>query len=285
MKKLGVIVSLVFAVLLLASSFVSAQASLQPIADGAVSFYENIFEPVGKFVLGKNTDDGQIFFAKLLFFMLLIGLVNYALIQIPSFAKKSWWISAIVSILAIRWVNADWIEAIVMPYSALGITLTAFFPFVIYFFLVEKGLEGNTVMRKVAWVFAAVVFMGMFLYRNAASTTTTTKVFGFVTSSATTTPGFNPTYIYLIAAVASVILLVADKTIQKAFGKARVSNMMDKHKYSVEYDTTVGYEKIRNEFYHLTSPSNNIKNAANSKISTLNQVRKSVGLPEFDVIP
>lgn len=281
MKKLGVIVLLS---LLLASSIVSAQAGLQPIADGAVSFYENIFEPVGKFLLGRNTDDGQIFFAKLLFFMLLVGLVNYALSQIPSFAKKSWWISAIISILAIRWVNADWIEAIVMPYSALGIALTAFFPFVIYFFLVEKGLGGNTVMRKLAWVFAAVVFIGMFFYRNAASTTTTTKVFGFVISSATTTPGFNPTYIYLIAAVASIILLLADKTIQRAFGKVRVSNMMDKHKYSVEYDTTVSYDKIMNEFSASTTPDA-LKPGANNRISILNQKRKSVDLPEFTPIP
>ena len=272
MKKLGVIVSLVFVSLLLVSSFVSAQPEiLKPIAENAKLFYSTIFEPFGKFLLGVNTIDGELFFAKLLFFIILITLVNYALSQFEPLKKMAWIVSAIVSILAVRYITPAWIETIVLPYTALGIALTAFFPFVLFFFFVEKGLQGHTVMRKVAWIFATVVFVGLFLYRDTAQ---------FPVSLG----GFNPAYIYLITAGLCLIMLIADKTIEKAFSNVRVSNMMDKHKYSVEYDTTVAYQKIMDEYSASVTPEV-LKPGANSRITTINQKRASVSLPGFTLIP
>lgn len=276
MEKFSVFV---FLTLFLVSSFVSAQitpgtfssASIwTSISDGARSFYDNVFEPFGKFLLGQNTDTGELFFAKLLFFIVLITLVNYALSQFPPLQKRAWIISAIVSILAVRYITPTWIETIVLPYTALGIALTAFFPFILYFFFVEKGLASYSAMRKIAWIFAAVVFVGLFFYRD-------------VNRFSNSVADFNPAFIYLITAGLSLAMLFADKTIQKAFGKARISNMMDKHKYSVDYDTTVAYDKIMNEYNDSNNPDA-LKPGANNKILTLNKKRKSVGLSEFDLI-
>jgi hypothetical protein len=286
MKKIGVIAFVVLS-LLLVSVFVSAQigrypgpgpassapsGALAPIVEGAENFYNTIFKPFGQFLLGANTLDGELFFAKLLFFIVLITLVNYALSQFPPLQSKSWIVSVAVSILAVRWITPSWIETVVLPYTALGITLTAFLPFVLFFFFVEKGLEGHTTMRKVAWIFAAVVFIGLFIYRDTTQFPANSK------------GAFNPANIYLVTAGLCLIMLFMDQTIQRAFGKARVSNMMDKHKYSVDYDTTVEYDKIMTNYNNSFNPDG-IKVSSNNKIDTLNAKRKTVkGLPKFDKI-
>ena len=87
MKSLGV-VAFVFALLILASSFVSAQETLNNIVDGANSFYTALLEPLGKFLLGSNTDSGELFFAKLLIFILLIAIISQVISQLPLSLNK-----------------------------------------------------------------------------------------------------------------------------------------------------------------------------------------------------
>ena len=222
MKKLGVIVLLSVFLFGFIGSFVSAQNQefLKPLADNAKYFYDTVFEPFGKFLLGKNTDNGELFFAKLLFFIILVSLVNYALSQFGPTKSKSWIISAAVAILAVRWITPTWIETVVLPYSALGIALTAFFPFVLFFFFVEKSLAGHTTMRKIAWIFAAVVFVGLFFYRADLS--------GLYSGDKKVE--FNPAIIYLITAGLCLIMLFTDKTIQNAFATAKASADSDLRK-------------------------------------------------------
>ena len=221
MKSLGV-VAFVFALLILASSFVSAQETLNNIVDGANSFYTALLEPLGKFLLGSNTDSGELFFAKLLIFILLIAIISQVISQLPlSLNKYGFLISFIVSILAVRFLNADWISTIILPYSVLGIALTSIFPLIIYFFFVEKSLSGYPAMRKIAWIFAGVVFVGLFIYRANGEQVIIDE-----------STGFNASYVYLITAVLCFIFLLMDKTIQKAFIRAK----HDQLKESVEME-------------------------------------------------
>jgi|SRR3989344_900883 len=262
MKKFGVL-ALVFVSLLLVSSFVSAQQQqiLKSIADAARSFYDTIFEPFGKFLLGQNTDSGELFFAKLLFFLILVTLVNYALSQFPPLEKRAWMVSAIVAILAVRYITPAWIETIVLPYTALGIALTSFFPFILYFFFVEKGLERYVILRKVAWIFAAVVFVGLFLYRD--------------TSRFPASLGFNPAIIYLITAGLCLIMFIADNTIQRAFARVRVANIADTHNAERQI-------KLDNQYVELTKNEDSSSfdvSAANKVIRTIRSKAKGWGIP------
>ena len=204
---------------------------MQSIRIGASDFYDALFEPFAKFLLG-SADTGEVFFAKLLFLLILTIFINYALAQIPNIAPKSKLFAFIISLLAVRFITPAWITTTILPYSALGIALTAFFPFVIYFFFVEKGFVGSPTMRKLAWIFAAVVFGGLFLYRDIEPI----DISG---------GQFKPGYIYLITASLSLVMLFLDKTIQRAFKKAEADNMREIHNIQLlgvlrhEYNETI----------------------------------------------
>ncbi len=279
MKKFGGVVALVVVSLLLLSGFVSAQTLGEKVATIAIDVYSNILEPIGKLLFGAGTDSGEIFFAKAMLFIILLSLITFAAGQIPPIAgKRAIWISLIVSILSVRLITADWVKAILLPYSALGIALTSFLPFMLYFFFVEKGLVGYTTMRKLAWIFAAVVFAGLFIYQNAAVTTTLSGVAPGTGSIAftSTIPGFNPTYIYLIAAIASIIMLLADNTIQRAFAKARAAGIGDERKAAIGLKLDTDYTEVLKT---VNEPSFD-KTKANIVIDSIRRRAKAIGVVE-----
>lgn len=209
MQKSFVVVGSFVLLSILAMSFASA-AVADAINDFGTVVWD-VVEPLAVFLLGDSSD-GALFMGRLLVFIILFSLVWIAVRQFPVIGgSKGWvWVIALaVSILAIRFTAEDWIETIILPYSVLGVALTAFFPLVVLFFFIEKGLEGKKTMRKVAWIFAIVVFIGMFIYRyedlngNYAGT-------------------FGPSWIYIAAAVISFLLFLFDGTIQGWFRQTRL---------------------------------------------------------------
>ncbi len=297
MKKIGVFI---FCLILLVS-VVSAQGvspksgNLFELLSGAVgSFYDNIFEPVGKFLLGPNTTDGDLFFGKLLIFIIAFSLIFVIMGKVPFLEghKKSASIIALaVSILSVRYLTQDWVDTVILPYSVLGIAMTSLLPFIIYFFFVKE--LPTTTMRKVAWIFAFVIFMGMFLYRIDTFNVVNSTTYGYeerkidkdfvmepVTETSTNTyhtiAGLSPVYVYFFTAILSLIMLFADKTIQSAFAKAQASNAMDERKAKLhitllnEYETTIK---------HQFSAGFN-KKAANSLIDKIRAQAKSAGIPK-----
>ncbi|MEK6847318.1 MAG: hypothetical protein AABY16_04070 [Nanoarchaeota archaeon] len=251
MKKFGVIAS-VFALMIFAATFVSAQEFLQPVADGAKSLYDKILEPFGKFLLGRTTDTGELFFGKLLLFVLLLSIIWLVVDKFPLMSgkrKTGFVVAAIVSILAVRFITPDWLDAVILPYSVMGIAMTSLLPFILYFFFV-KDLP-NRSMRKIAWILAAVIFFGLFLYRNAAVTSTVSGSINFDDahfSFSKTTPGFNPTYIYLFTALASLLMLWLDGTIQRGLAKARYQDLADIKKVERRAELVEDYDKVQERF-------------------------------------
>ncbi len=250
MKKISVFVLLLF----LFVSVVSAQGApiksgnlFELLSDTAGSFYDSLLGPIGKFLLGSNTTDGDLFFGKLLIFIILFSLVWIILGKIEfikQHGKMTFVVSLAVSVLSVRYLSQDWIDTVILPYSVLGIAMTSILPFLIYFFFV-KELPSNT-MRKIAWIFAFVVFMGMFFYRIDTFNVVNSTTYGFeqkrideittfkgVTQTSTDTyhtiAGLSPVYIYFFTAILSLIMLFADKTIQKAFIRAKHEGIMTMH--------------------------------------------------------
>ncbi|MBT6690305.1 hypothetical protein HN903_03145 [archaeon] len=189
-------------------------------AENIKSFMEEsykILEPVlglifGDLNSGVNTGS-DIILAKVLFLIIIFSVVWKALENIKFFEETAWilWtVSTGVSILAIRWFgNLEIINTVLLPYSALGITLTAGIPFILYFIIVK---DFATTLRKISWTFFIVIFIGLWFMRSGAPT----SVAGGVGSFA---------YIYLVTAGLGLLVLMFDGTIQRIISKAKMERL------------------------------------------------------------
>jgi hypothetical protein len=132
-----------------------------------------VFNPISIAVLGATPEqaNSQYFFARVVFLLLLVLIIYLALYKVPFFqdyTSMSWIIAIAVAILAMRFaVDDSWIQAILLPYETMGVAISAGLPFVIYFLVVNMGGK-NTVplFRKTAWIFFAVIFMGLWFTRT-----------------------------------------------------------------------------------------------------------------------
>ena len=220
-------------VLLFATSFVSAASPVDSIKNGATAVWE-IVQPIAEFVLGGNagvtgSSEAALFMGRIILFIILLSLVWFAVKQFPAIGENEflvWVVSVGVSILGIRFMQPAWVEAVILPYSALGIALAALFPLIIYFFFVEKGLSGYPTMRKIAWIFAAVVFVSLFLFRDDVLIPNDESAF-FASS-------FDPSWIYLIAAACCIVFLLFDRTIQKWYARVKHESYTSAHASSLE---------------------------------------------------
>ncbi len=123
-----------------------------------------ILEPIFSFLLGGNLSGGALFTKALIFIIILslvwIGMDKISLFEGKSTLKKI--ITVIVSILAIQGISYGLLNAIKLPYTAVGVSLSAGLPFLLYFFVINKGVgEDSTTIRRTAWIFFGVVFLGL----------------------------------------------------------------------------------------------------------------------------
>lgn len=203
--------------------------------EGIQDFAEGVYvliSPVLEKVVGP-TEDTDIFLMKILFLIIILALVWKALENIPFFEETAWvlWIVSIsVSILATRWITGtEVINTILLPYSALGIALTAGLPFLAYFFLVK---DFSTTLRKVSWVFFIVVFVGLWIMRSGDGSLVGGAVGNFA-------------YIYLATAGLSLLVLMFDGTIQRIMSKSKIDKIHSLHKGKLAGD-------LRDELRKLT---------------------------------
>src|SRR6185436_11514323 len=91
-----------------------------------------------------NEDAGasELFFIKVLVFILLVGMIGYAVRRVPGIGDKSLLvvlISVIVSLISVRYITSEaLVNFIWLPYGVLGIFLASVFPFIIGFFFIES---------------------------------------------------------------------------------------------------------------------------------------------------
>ncbi|MFA5992413.1 MAG: hypothetical protein WC796_01760 [Candidatus Pacearchaeota archaeon] len=145
--------------------YINLGEGMRQIIEQVTSF----FTPVFQYLLGDYST-GEIFFTKILFFILLSILIYAALVNVPLFKdygnKIPLIISAIVSIIAVRFIaDNDIINAIILPYGAVGIAMGTSIPFIIFgYFIYQWGLPG--VARKLAWIFFGVVIFVLWSYKT-----------------------------------------------------------------------------------------------------------------------
>jgi hypothetical protein len=188
---------------------VSAQSPVESVQNVANDVYE-LAKPVLDVAVGK-TATTDLFLAKILFLIIIFAIVWKALEQVDFFSDTPWilWVISIaVSLVAIRWFgSSDIVKTILLPYSAFGVALTAGIPFVLYFLIVKNFQK---TWRKIAWIFFAVVFVGLWIMRSGIrETPASTQVGAF-------------SFIYLITAGLAVLVWLFDGTIQKIMHKAEL---------------------------------------------------------------
>lgn len=160
-----------FVIISLSASFVSAQGGLSALADFIDDTVEG-FTPLLEPALGVDTSvagGGGTLFAKVLLVILVLLIVMAVLEQIDLFAgrkKTEFFIGLIVGILGVRFLPTGFVDAILLPSTALVGAITIGIPFVIFGIVISK-LE-NPMVRKVGWIiFGALLFL-MALYNDQA---------------------------------------------------------------------------------------------------------------------
>lgn len=209
MKGKRVLVLLLFLGLLVFSPLiVSAQyygGGFYGGADSAFSWIQNNVGPVFGYVLGGN---GDLLFERILLFFILLAFIFVILGRIKVFKNNVaviWIVTLAVSLLATRYMSdLSLVKNVLLPYTILGVALTAAIPFIIYFFFVESFEESST-LRKILWIFFIVVFLGIWADRQSELG--------------------NLAYIYILTGLIAFVCLLADGTIRRALIKDKIRQL------------------------------------------------------------
>jgi hypothetical protein len=238
MKK-GIIILIIFGAIL-TSSFASAEPidSLKKfttsVAEG-MNVVVNDLQPILGPLLGKTEvvgsfDLADIFFAKVLIFILLVSLI-WSVVKTISFFNSSRWaiwaISLGIPLLGVRFLTPQIILFMIWPNVSLGVILATLLPLLILFFFIERGLPSKT-LRKSAWILAACIFVGIYFVRFDGIG--------------------NLAYIYLIAAGLSIAFLFFDRTIQIWWKRVGAEHAMTAGNY-IRYNRLLKEREEAHEAY------------------------------------
>ncbi|MBM3234082.1 hypothetical protein FJZ19_03220 [Candidatus Pacearchaeota archaeon] len=166
-KKVAIFVTSILA-LILVSSFVLAQEELAVNSDvqNALNKIAEVVNPIAQFIVGpaKTID---LLFVKVLFLILIFGVAYYAAGFTPGLKDSTFFmllISVVIALLATRFLaTPELITFIWLPSGTAGMAFATLFPFVLFFFLINK--IDNFIITRVGWVIFIVIYFAMAIYR------------------------------------------------------------------------------------------------------------------------
>lgn len=169
-KKLGERLGLFIVLILFSTTFVSAVGPIDGLRD-LLGWIGEIIVILLEFlapILGDNSLD-EFLFAKILLFIIVFLITYTVLKKNHLFGKKNDFaikiIAVAIGILSIRFLEDEFIQIILLPYGALGVALTIFIPFLIYFlFLYQSGF--GSYARKAGWILFGLVFLAFWIFRQ-----------------------------------------------------------------------------------------------------------------------
>lgn len=222
MKKWILFSSIFIVLIFLLSGIVSAQSGfygdlsseMQKASTKLIDITQNLFTPFFSALFGPT----DLLFEKVLFFILILAVVYAALSRVPVLSEKAavlWIITLVVAIIATRYLTeVQLINTIILPYSVLGVALTAIIPFIIFFFFIE-GFD-NTFIRKLGWILFTIIFLGLWFSRYSQ--------LGRIS------------HIYLFAAIATILFLFADGTIRRVYINMQINQLGAGNRQQFETD-------------------------------------------------
>lgn len=185
--------------------FSSFFVSAAPFGSGEVGqqiieTFREIFTPFFEALLNTSSFD-DFFFAKVLLLLLIFVVVLGVLRKIDLFNKPRGiapLVSVLISILSVRYMPQEFVGGVLLPYSTLGIAITTFLPFLIYFWFVHRSVESGF-GRRIAWILYGLIFLFIWGSRPA----------GEISGSSA--------WLYGLGFVAIVLSLFFDKTVNGYF--------------------------------------------------------------------
>ena len=165
MKKRRFVLFLLFIGIVALLPFISA-LELRDVIDKSIKGMQDVAIPVFGAAFGAGSVD--FFFAKLLLFILLFVVIRTVLKSVPKLGENknvAMIIALVISILAVRFISQnDLTEGVLLPTGTLGIAIITILPIIIFFFFIHNsGITGS--VRKFAWIFFLVVYIGLGITR------------------------------------------------------------------------------------------------------------------------
>lgn len=202
--------------MLFAGSFVSAYyfPSARTFTQDIIDTYVGVFEPILQALFGGFGWSGLYLFERFLLFILLLSLIYVILGNVEMFKKNTFvrWITAvIVPLIGIRFVDFEWLSAVLLSYQALAIALTTVLPLLVFFFFVHGIGKEYPYIRKIFWVIFIGVYMGLW--------------------STSTNDGASAAYFWTF--VAAVIFLLLDSKIEYYLFKQEQKKAGEYWKYDI----------------------------------------------------
>lgn len=212
------VVSIIFIGLFLSILIINLISALS-LYEGMTEVWNNITKlltPILQFFFGDIS--GGLFLNKILIFIIILFLA-YIGLKKSDFLSDYPLISKIlvfsIAILAMKGIGSlEVINTILLPYTATGVAISSGFPFLIYFTIVNLGLGSQPkIVRRIAWIFFAVVFFGLLAYRIGG-------IWNILNPS---TWGFY--WIYILTAGIALAMAFFDGTIMNFFAKAEADKL------------------------------------------------------------
>jgi len=206
---------LLFGILLM--NFASAYfyfPDARSLTQSVIDAYVDVGEPILQALFGGYGGwSGFLLFERFLLFILLLSLIYVVLGRVEIFEEQKavrWVIAIIVPLIGMRFVDYEWLSAVLLQYQVLAIAMTAILPFFIYFFFLYSMALDYPIPRKLGWIFFGVVYIGLW--------------------STTMSESASQIYFWTIAAV--VVCLIFDKKIENylRFRNLTKQDVTAKHK-------------------------------------------------------
>ncbi len=239
MKRGKIIISL-FLTFLIIISFASARdTSLgDNLEHGGNQLVDIVTGFITPFLTAFFGGEGELLFQKLLFFILIISLVYVVLSKNPLFDEYPniiWIVASVVALLSTRFLTElEFVNAILLPYSVLGVAITSAIPLIIFFTFVQKF--ESAIARKVLWIFFIIIFFGLGYKRYPEIG--------------------NLVWIYLITGVLSLIFFFADGTIRRFMIKQQYKELGMDSRDEFERKIRNDIRNADNDLHHniITTP-------------------------------
>lgn len=197
--------------------------------------------PLLQLILGiSNGDVGQLLFERFLFALVIVAVVYAVLQRVPIFRDSDfalWTTTIVTAVLGVRFIaSANLVETILLSNGVFAIALLSILPFVLYFYFVEVGLRDSRILRRFAWAIYIVIFIGLWWVKSNTP--------NLATSAATFT------WMYFASAGLALISLLIDRTIQRAFTRARMEATANASGMELEVELRRKIAQVNDDLAH-----------------------------------
>ncbi len=203
---------------------------------------------------GERSLEGDILLVKLLVLILVVTISKFSLERSPFGSERRnkgvvLLISIVVGLMAVRYLTSETIiNFIWLPYGALGVIISTFIPFLIYFFFVESIDE--SIARKVGWIIFGVIYAALGILRWEELKVSGSNLLP-VLNSYVGQWWMNLAMVYVLIALLSLLAVIFDKRIRYKMFLRMVKNGENVGNALLAFDLEKELKKVKDALDHI----------------------------------